>query len=160
MRTLERDRLAQLARIVRRTDTPSTNVVRSTTPFGDYCDIWDPELFEFEDLRFLRSIDENLMDMGAEAPAPHLFDILRIDELPDRLLGDHDAERILELVGCILAALDEAQLVDLASVFAAVDRARKELERMVGRAPAGPPPDVRVTPRRPGRTSPRSGRGE
>jgi uncharacterized protein with NAD-binding domain and iron-sulfur cluster len=160
MRTLERDRLAQLARIVRRTDTPSTNVVRSTTPFGDYCDIWDPELFEFEDLRFLRSIDEHLMDMGAEAPAPHLFDILRIDELPDRLLGDHDAERILELVGCILAALDEAQLVDLASVFAAVDRARKELERMVGRAPAGPPPDVRVTPRRPGRTSPRSGRGE
>jgi hypothetical protein len=180
MRELERVRIERMqrvqvmARFIRRTDTPSTNVVRSTTPFGDYCDIWDPELFELEDLRFLRTIDEHLMEAGArtdgggglrvlgepEAPAPHLFDILRIDELPDRLLGDDEAERTFELVGRMLAALDEAQLVDLASVFAAVDRARKELDRMIGREPVRPPPDVRVTPRRPGRTSPRSGRVE
>ncbi len=157
---------------VRTTEGPSINVVRNTTPFGDYCDIWDPELFEFEDLRFLRSIDEHLMKPkqplggaaastdGGAALVPHLFDILRIDELPDRLVSDEGAVRILELVGCILVALDDAQLVDLGSVFAAVDRARAELSRLLEREPAGPRRRPRVSPRDGERTDRRSPQDE
>jgi hypothetical protein len=147
---LERDR-GLTAR--RPTQTPSINVNKRTTPFGDYCDIFDPELFEFEDLQFLRSIDSHLMDAGTRRgggdsapggddaqrggdppPAPHLFDILRIDELPDRLEDDRDAINALEVVGCILAAFNDAQIGDLSSVLAVVESARKQLASLLARA--------------------------
>ena len=123
-----------------------TNVDKSPTPFGDYCDIWDPEQAEFDDLDFLRLIDAQLMDAGARTqdddapagvlrrPAPHLFDILRIDELPDFLESDRDAINALELIGGTLRAFAEVQVDDLPGVLAVVERARQKLGEMFQRA--------------------------
>jgi uncharacterized protein with NAD-binding domain and iron-sulfur cluster len=126
--------------------TPNINVNKSTTPFGDYCDIWNPEHLELQDLEFLRAIDDHLMDAGSrtrddDVPpgtrrpyAPHLFDILRIDELPDLLEGDREVLNALELIGAILKAFDSAQVNDLPSVLAMVDGARKKLAALFHRA--------------------------
>jgi len=115
------------------------NVDRNTTRYGDYCEIWNPEMFEIKDLQFMRSIDDHLMQAHErtsddDAPpgtrprrAPHLFDILRIDELPDHLDDDREAVHALELIGSILAAFDGARADDLPSVFAVLDGARKKL---------------------------------
>ncbi|MCA9527276.1 MAG: hypothetical protein KC549_13385, partial [Myxococcales bacterium] len=54
---------------------------------GDYCDIWDPEQHELDDLAFFKRVDALLFEMGK----PHLSEILGLDELADRLhpaLGD------------------------------------------------------------------------
>src|SRR5262249_3396998 len=121
------------------------NVDRSPTPYGDYCEIWDPEQSEFEDLEFLRLIDQHLMDAGAktrddDAPpetprprAPHLFDILRIDELPDFLEDDRDAVNALELIGSTLKAFAEVQTDDMPGVLAVVERARQKLAALFTR---------------------------
>ena len=119
--------------------TPDINVDKNTTPFGDYCDIWNPEELEFQDLEFLRSVDSQLMTAGAKTHdddtppgvdppiAPHLFDILRIDELPDVLDNDRDAINALELIGSVLKAVDDARVDDLPGILAVVDGARQKL---------------------------------
>jgi NAD(P)-binding Rossmann-like domain len=119
------------------------NTDRSTTPYGDYCNIWNPELYEFQDLEFLRLIDSHLMSAalatnddapeGATSLAPHLFDILRLDDLPDWLDHDRDALATLELIGNTLKAFDGASLQDLPSVLAVVDQVRKKLAHLFER---------------------------
>jgi len=123
-----------------------TNVDKSPTPFGDYCDIWDPEQAEFDDLDFLKLIDAQLMVAGTRGaaddtpegssrrPAPHLFDILRIDELPDFLETDRDAVNALELIGSTLRAFAEVQVDDVPGVLAMIERARGKLAEMLQRA--------------------------
>ncbi|MEZ4469697.1 MAG: NAD(P)-binding protein [bacterium] len=57
---------------------------------GDYCDIWDPEQHELDDMGFFKRVDALLFQMGK----PHLSEILGIDALADRLhptLGDPTA---------------------------------------------------------------------
>jgi uncharacterized protein with NAD-binding domain and iron-sulfur cluster len=41
---------------------PGQAPVRRGTPYGDYCDIWDLERFEFPDLTFAKLIDEKIME--------------------------------------------------------------------------------------------------
>ena len=46
---------------------------------GDYCDIWDPEEHELEDLDFFKRIDKLLFEAGK----PHIADILQFDKIAD-----------------------------------------------------------------------------
>ncbi len=46
-------------------NSPGRPPVRRGTPYGDYCDIWDPERFEFPDLVFAKLIDEKIMERFA-----------------------------------------------------------------------------------------------
>jgi hypothetical protein len=46
---------------------------------GDYCDIWDPEENELEDLGFFKRIDKLLFKAGK----PHIADILQFDKIAD-----------------------------------------------------------------------------
>jgi hypothetical protein len=118
-------------------------VDKSTTPFGDYCQIWNPEDHEFSDLDFLRLVDEHLMDAtlqpdddlpeGPEPIAPHLFDILRIDELPDLIDGDREALGAFELLASALGAFQESSCDSLPSVFAIVEKVRKQLSALFQR---------------------------
>lgn len=48
---------------------------------GDYCDIWDPEKHELDDMAFFKRVDALLLKMGK----PHLSDILGLDTLADQL---------------------------------------------------------------------------
>jgi len=128
---------------LREPQRPGMNIDRSTTPYGDYCDIWNPEMYEFQDLEFLRLIDSHLMTAaagtnddapkGAKRVAPHLFDILRIDDLPEWLDDDGDALGTLEVIGNTLKAFDGASLHDLPSVLAVVDQVRKKLAHLFER---------------------------
>jgi hypothetical protein len=47
-----------------------------------YCDIWNPEDRELDDLKFLKELDENLCSRGK----PHVLEILDLDELARNLL--------------------------------------------------------------------------
>jgi hypothetical protein len=138
-----------VARSTTRTSEPrkesrhGMDVDKMTTPYGDYCDIWNPETHEFPDLDFLRLIDMHLMEASErrdddmpEEPrqvAPHLFDILRIDEIPDCLDGDRDALGALDLLGSALSAFQESSYDDLPSVFAVVEQVRKKLSALLER---------------------------
>lgn len=125
---------------------PDVNVEKNTTLFGDYCDIWNPELFEFQDLEFLRLIDSHLMEAGSRTAgddtpehshprlAPHLFDILRIDELPEFLENDREVVNALEMIGATLKAFDDARVDDLPSVLHVIERARKKLAGLFERS--------------------------
>jgi hypothetical protein len=46
---------------------------------GDYCDIWDPEQNELEDLEFFKRVDAMLLAAGK----PAIADILRFDDMAD-----------------------------------------------------------------------------
>jgi uncharacterized protein with NAD-binding domain and iron-sulfur cluster len=52
-----------------------------TTRLGDYCDVWNPEENELDELSLLRAVDDDLAERGQ----PHLFDILDIDQLPETI---------------------------------------------------------------------------
>lgn len=56
--------------------------------FGDMPEIFDPELEEIDDLLPLRRLDEALSNHehegGGAAPIPHIFDILRVEEMVDQ----------------------------------------------------------------------------
>jgi hypothetical protein len=125
-------------------DPPRTaDVDKVTTPYGDYCDIWNLETHEFPDLDFLRLVDEHLMkatidnkDDRPEGPppiAPHLFDVLRIDELPDCVEGDREALGAFELIGSALSAFTESSCDSLPSVFSIVETVREKLTALLER---------------------------
>lgn len=87
-----------------------------TTAFGDYCDIWDPEDNEFPDLRFLREIDDQLVEKmtandvqdlpdGAVRKLPHMFDLLGVDKLPDVIATDEHAEAAIHLIASAFETL-------------------------------------------------------
>ena len=44
--------------------------------FGEFCEVWNPEQNELDDLEFLRRLDEMLMRDGL----PHFMDILELDD--------------------------------------------------------------------------------
>jgi uncharacterized protein with NAD-binding domain and iron-sulfur cluster len=46
---------------------------------GDYCDIWDMEDYELDDLKFFKRVDEMLFAAGK----PHIADILQFDKIAD-----------------------------------------------------------------------------
>src|SRR5260221_723189 len=114
------------------------DVDRHTTAFGDYCDIWNPELFEFQDLELLRLIDKYLMEAGnkqlpddlppgeTRPPAPHLLDILRVDDLPDMLEDDRGAIGVFDMLSSMLKAFDDVRIDDLPSLLAVVERVRTQ----------------------------------
>lgn len=123
---------------------PGLSIDKATTPFGDYCDIWDPELYEFPDLAFLRLIDSYLMKAsvarqsddaprGAPPVAPHLFDILRLDELPDWIDDDATALGAFDLIGSAFKAFDDANAGDVPSILAVVEQVRKKLAHLFQR---------------------------
>ena len=60
--------------------------LEETAIAGDYCKVWDPERHELDDLDFFKRTDALLVAAGK----PHMFDILGIEELLDRLLPDQD----------------------------------------------------------------------
>lgn len=64
---------------------------------GDYCEIWDLERYELEDLNYFKRIDKMLFDRGK----PHLADILRFDELADVL--HPDSNNLQALMTALLA---------------------------------------------------------
>jgi hypothetical protein len=120
------------------------DVDKQTTAYGDYCEIWNPEDYEFEDLEFLRLVDQHLME-AADRPqddlpphhqrklVPHLFDILKIDDLPELIDDDDEAIGVLEMVGSAMKAFDDARIDDLPSVFAVIDRVRKQIAKLYER---------------------------
>lgn len=59
-----------------RHDAPGVNVRRT------YCDIWSPEDRELDDLKFLKELDEKLLERGL----PHLLDIFDVEYLAQHLL--------------------------------------------------------------------------
>ncbi len=71
---------------------------------GDYCDIWDPEKHELEELAFFKRVDELLFKMGK----PHLADILGIDQLADRMHPESSSP------GALLAAVIDTLRRDFA----------------------------------------------
>ena len=109
------------------------------TPFGDYCDIWNPEQNEFADLDFLKLIDKHLFENHKPSPRssddvveghtapmpPHLFDLLGVDRLPDLIDNDADATKVFDLLRTGLAQLKESQSADLAAVLANVESLKK-----------------------------------
>ena len=119
----------------------SSNVAKNTTPYGDYCDIWDPEDNEFVDLDFLRTVDKYLMEAGESngddrvandiaADPPHLFDILKLDELPDLLDSDKDTLAALEGLGAVLKAFENLNTDDLPNMRAAIAKARMQVAKL------------------------------
>jgi hypothetical protein len=124
---------------------PGLTLQKGSTPFGDYCDIWNPELYEFPDLEFLRLIDSYLMQAstaraaddapkGSPPVAPHLFDILRLDELPDWIDDDATALGAFELLGSALKAFETTSLGDVPSILKVVDQVRKKLAHLFDRS--------------------------
>jgi len=61
-----------------------------------YCDIWNPEDREIDDLQFLRDLDEELLNRGL----PHFMDLFELDYLAEHLLrgGKSDPLDPLELL--------------------------------------------------------------
>lgn len=71
---------------------------------GDYCDIWDPEKHELDELAFFKRVDELLFQMGK----PHLADILGIDALADMMHPESSSP------GALLAAVIDTLRRDFA----------------------------------------------
>ncbi|MCA9619720.1 MAG: hypothetical protein KC731_11860, partial [Myxococcales bacterium] len=116
------------------------------TPFGDYCNIWDPEDHELDDLKFLKLVDKHLLAAGTPTPPPfpddsppgttaaaapvdlpHLFDLLDIDRLPDLVDDDLAALRLFDLLSAGLRALQDVDALDSADLMRAVERFRSSL---------------------------------
>ncbi len=75
---------------------------------GDYCQIWDMEEYEFEDLMPLRRIDEKLCDEGL----PHFVEILALEEMLERWTPDEDgvgpAEQAMAFIEAMRGDLENA----------------------------------------------------
>jgi 15-cis-phytoene desaturase len=71
---------------------------------GSYCDVWNPEDREVDDLRFLKDLDRVLCERGV----PHLFDVLGADELVGNVLrgGARDPFDPLSLLTRLRRLLD------------------------------------------------------
>ncbi|MBX3204538.1 MAG: NAD(P)-binding protein [Labilithrix sp.] len=118
---------------------------RVATPFGDYCEVWNLEDNELDDLDFLRLIDKHLVeactnDLGEQddAPAgqskrtpPHLFDLLQIDSIPDFIDNDIDGTKVFDLLGDALDKLRRETSKEAGSVLGLVDALRKQFELLV-----------------------------
>lgn len=87
--------LDHLSRFGLRYQAPNS-AAQSGSIFGDYCDIWDPEMHELEDFDYFKRIDKLLF----EKKKPHLADILRFDEFADVLHPEpSDLQALLAAVG-------------------------------------------------------------
>lgn len=119
-----------------------------TPPHGAYCDIWDPEQNELVEFELARTIDKYLVEAVQELPieaddlpegareavAPlHLFDLLGVDHLADMIETDASSERVFELLGIALDALERVASKDTSSVLGVIDSFRKQFEAMVRR---------------------------
>ena len=111
------------------TSSPAASTPRSFCPssrLGDYCEVWDPERHELDDLEFLARIDETLL--GRELP--HLFDILELDLLPEALRADEPdpVKAILRHIADVLdrALLTEGQVAGLETAVVRLGRLLRE----------------------------------
>ena len=87
--------LDHLSRFGLRYQAPNSRTQRGSI-FGDYCDIWDPEMHELEDFDYFKRIDKLLFERNK----PHLADILRFDEFADVLHPEpSDLQALLAAVG-------------------------------------------------------------
>jgi hypothetical protein len=90
------------------------------TPFGEYCDVWNPEENEFPELELFKEIDAKLVarmtshvltdrppDTPCE-PLPHMFDLLRVDEIADWVDTDQQAEAAIHLLASVLQSVVES----------------------------------------------------
>ncbi|WP_437283229.1 NAD(P)-binding protein [Sorangium sp. So ce375] len=81
---------------------------------GDYCDIWDIEEHELEDLAFFKRVDEMLFQAGK----PHIADILQFDKLADVAHPDPSpGQSLLAALGATLQKDWGADANDLAGSF-------------------------------------------
>jgi hypothetical protein len=64
---------------------------------GSFCDIWNPEDREVDDLEFLKDLDQKLFDRGLD----HMMEIFELDYLAEHLLrgGPRDPLDPLQLLG-------------------------------------------------------------
>jgi hypothetical protein len=127
------------------------------TPFGDYCETWNVEDHEVEDLRFAKLVDQYLYDAEVRANAsrdtlmqareyredrpgpysppspdpvhdtPHMFDLLDVDSLADLLDDDADALRLFDVLSSGLQALRESDSLEEAELSRLLLRVRTQL---------------------------------
>ncbi|MGH9884086.1 MAG: hypothetical protein ACREBE_01050, partial [bacterium] len=140
---------------VRPSSYPRASGSKIATRYGDYCDTWDPETHEIPDLDFLRDIDEQLVQQHLrrglddrpegessvnDRPPPHIFDLLRLDELPDHLDTDHHVRGALDLLAAGLSQLNSTTGKDLTAALTAIDKLRGKIVGLLGRVAAAAPP--------------------
>ncbi|AUX33509.1 MULTISPECIES: NAD(P)-binding protein [Sorangium] len=105
---------------------------------GDYCDIWDIEEHELDDLAFFKRVDEMLFRAGK----PHIADILQFDKLADVAHPDPSpGQSLLAALGATLKNDWGADANDLAgglNGLMEIVRAGKDLAGSLG----GDPPNL------------------
>ena len=121
---------------------------RNPTRYGDYCQTWDLEQYEIPDLELLRDIDRELVRQHRKREAredddvvdttspqdlqpPHLFDLLRLDELPDHLDTDHDVRHLVDLLHAGFAQLRAIKGRDATHAIAQLDTLRTRITDFV-----------------------------
>ncbi|WP_437963111.1 NAD(P)-binding protein [Sorangium sp. So ce260] len=99
---------------------------------GDYCDIWDIEEHELDDLAFFKRVDEMLFRAGK----PHIADILQFDKLADVAHPDPSpGQSLLAALGATLQKDWGADANDLAGSLNGlmeIARAGKDLAGSLG----------------------------
>jgi hypothetical protein len=120
---------------------------------GDYCDIWDLEEYELDDLDFFKRIDKLLFAAGK----PHIADILQFDKIADLQFPDASPIQALvaalgstiksdwgitstELVTGLNGLLQSAKQVVGGIAGAAGEHPLLKLLGMLGLGKGGPPP--------------------
>ncbi|WP_437604578.1 NAD(P)-binding protein [Sorangium sp. So ce834] len=105
---------------------------------GDYCDIWDIEEHELDDLAFFKRVDEMLFRAGK----PHIADILQFDKIADVAHPDPSpGQSLLAALGATLKNDWGADANDLAGSLNGlmeIVRAGKDLAGSLG----GDPPNL------------------
>ncbi|KYF85406.1 hypothetical protein BE20_09615 [Sorangium cellulosum] len=105
---------------------------------GDYCDIWDIEEHELDDLSFFKRVDEMLFRAGK----PHIADILQFDKIADVAHPDPSpGQSLLAALGATLKNDWGADANDLAGSLNGlmeIVRASKDLAGSLG----GDPPNL------------------
>jgi hypothetical protein len=93
---------------------------------GDYCDIWDPEEHELEDLDFFKRIDKLLH----AANKPHIADILQFDKIAD--LQFPDPSPIQALMAALGSTIKSDWGMTSTEVVTSLDGLLKSAKSVVG----------------------------
>jgi hypothetical protein len=93
---------------------------------GDYCDIWDPEEYELDDLDFFKRIDKLLFEAGK----PHIADILQFDKIAD--LQYPDPSPIQALVAALGSTIKSDWGMTSTELVTSLDGLLKSAKQVVG----------------------------
>jgi uncharacterized protein with NAD-binding domain and iron-sulfur cluster len=107
---------------------------------GDYCDIWDPEEYELDDLGFFKRIDKLLFEAGK----PHIADILQFDKIAD--LQYPDASPIQALVAALGSTVKSDWSITSTELVTGLNGLLQSARRVVGgiAGPAGEHPLLKL----------------